>query len=318
MGGRSKDYTRICSRCGTRWYLPKAWAKEKPPSRLDLGISRLGSFGEAATLGGGGSAWGSRATHQQLRRDRALANQRCPECGSSDFTQYKPGKAPGEGSSGGPGSRDVPPRSRLGGSPGTSAEARERRRQFKAATKQRRQAEREATKAQRHAEEGRRRADRKAAKAQRHAEEGRRRADRKAARAQRQVEVQRRRKAKRDEIGAASTGMWWAFGLGLGGLVCPFGPLSGVAYWQAIRTRRALSQQGLRGSPAPLRVAAVAAALGLIVSTWVAIALIDTALGADAEDASVWAAFAVVGSSLFVGLGAVAMWVRCRRPEDVA
>jgi Protein of unknown function (DUF2510) len=83
-----KDYTRICSRCGGRWLLPKALAAEK--SRSPGHVKSLET--KARLMPGSFSLPQAVAARSLL--DRVMANAQCPHCGSSDYTQYKPGKEP--------------------------------------------------------------------------------------------------------------------------------------------------------------------------------------------------------------------------------
>jgi len=87
----SKDYTRICDKCGTRWLLPKELATEKGPRAAQVkGMERASRWG----VGRQRTKYSMQALALQDQQDRVLANAMCPSCGSSDFTQYKPGQAP--------------------------------------------------------------------------------------------------------------------------------------------------------------------------------------------------------------------------------
>jgi hypothetical protein len=87
--GDSQDYTRVCGKCGTHRYLPKAWATEKSPSE-----GKVNRMNRAARIDvGGASGISLTAMNLSSQRDRVLTNARCGICGSSDFTQYAPGES---------------------------------------------------------------------------------------------------------------------------------------------------------------------------------------------------------------------------------
>ncbi|HVA74294.1 MAG TPA: hypothetical protein VNF71_06980 [Acidimicrobiales bacterium] len=87
----AKDYTRICNNCGNRWLLPKEWATEKAPRG-----SQVKAMGRASlfAIGKQRERYSMQSMALQGQQERVLSNARCPGCGSSEYTQYKPGDAP--------------------------------------------------------------------------------------------------------------------------------------------------------------------------------------------------------------------------------
>jgi hypothetical protein len=88
----AKEYRRICNRCSTEWFLPKEWAKEQAPNKLQMAGAKMESAGASLTPGIGWLAKGRKRTQIQMleeKRDRVLSNARCPSCGSVDYRQEK-------------------------------------------------------------------------------------------------------------------------------------------------------------------------------------------------------------------------------------
>jgi hypothetical protein len=74
--------------------LPEVWAKEKAPREGQVkATARAARFGFGRRRG----ELAMQSVALEGQRDRVLSNARCPGCGSSEFTQYKPGEAPPEG-----------------------------------------------------------------------------------------------------------------------------------------------------------------------------------------------------------------------------
>ena len=93
FGSKPKgDWTRVCNKCGESWLLPEEWAKEKAPKS-----AQVNAMNRAARMGIGKQRerYSMQSMALQGQQDRVLTNARCPSCGSSEFTQYKPGEAPG-------------------------------------------------------------------------------------------------------------------------------------------------------------------------------------------------------------------------------
>jgi hypothetical protein len=90
--GSSKDYTRICDKCGARWFLPKQWATEKAPKDYKVRQSQRAT---KWAVGRQRERYSTQALALSSQQDRVLSNAQCPNCGSSDYTQYKPGEEPG-------------------------------------------------------------------------------------------------------------------------------------------------------------------------------------------------------------------------------
>jgi hypothetical protein len=89
--GGPKDYLRVCDGCGTGWLLPKEWAKEKPPKGFQVrSMQRATRF----AIGRQRERYSMQAATLQGSQDRVLNNARCPSCGSTTYTQYKPGETP--------------------------------------------------------------------------------------------------------------------------------------------------------------------------------------------------------------------------------
>ena len=85
----SKDYTRICKRCGTARLLPKEYAKDKGPSaRQVAGMQRATKY----AMGHQREKYSMQTAALQSHQDRFLANATCPNCGSTDYDQYAPGE----------------------------------------------------------------------------------------------------------------------------------------------------------------------------------------------------------------------------------
>jgi ribosomal protein S27AE len=84
----AKEYERTCDRCGTVWYLPKSLAKERAPNRIQMAGARIGAVGGSLTPFAGKKQELQLQT-LEARRERALQNGRCPNCGSSSFSERK-------------------------------------------------------------------------------------------------------------------------------------------------------------------------------------------------------------------------------------
>ncbi len=85
--GESQDYTRVCDKCGTKRFLPKAWATEKPPSGAQVkSMTTATKFAQGKQR----ERYSMQSVALNAQQDRVLSNARCPSCGSSDFTQYAP------------------------------------------------------------------------------------------------------------------------------------------------------------------------------------------------------------------------------------
>lgn len=83
-----KVYTRVCQRCGTQWTLPRVLAKEQAPTARQLAnVQRASRF----TLGGLKSRQRMNASIFEMDTDRYVRNRTCPNCGTMDYRQYKPG-----------------------------------------------------------------------------------------------------------------------------------------------------------------------------------------------------------------------------------
>lgn len=101
------DYTRVCASCGTPWLLPEEWARQKAPRASQVrSMQRATRF----AVGRQRERYSMQAVALQGTQDRVLANARCPSCGSSSFTQYKPGEVvPSSGSIVGTAGPSIPP-----------------------------------------------------------------------------------------------------------------------------------------------------------------------------------------------------------------
>lgn len=83
------DYTRVCSRCGERRLLPKAWALEKGPKQSQVNAMRRAN---KFAIGSQREKYSMQSMALGSQQDRVLQNAICPKCGSSEFTQYAPGE----------------------------------------------------------------------------------------------------------------------------------------------------------------------------------------------------------------------------------
>ncbi len=88
----SKDYTRICDRCGARWHIPEEWATESTPSKGV--IDKTNHAASVATRKKQREQYSRQEIALQERRDRVLSNAQCPSCGYSGYIQYRPGAEP--------------------------------------------------------------------------------------------------------------------------------------------------------------------------------------------------------------------------------
>lgn len=80
----AKEFERTCQRCGTTWYIPKALAKERAPNAMQIAGARIGAAGSLFS-----SKNARKAATLEERRARVAENSRCPNCGSSSFSQRK-------------------------------------------------------------------------------------------------------------------------------------------------------------------------------------------------------------------------------------
>lgn len=82
--GDYSDVTRVCNKCGNTRFLPRAWAQTKAPRPAPSMIVGIGRHrrSELAMI------------HMKEAQERELfhKNAMCPSCGSSQYTQYKPGE----------------------------------------------------------------------------------------------------------------------------------------------------------------------------------------------------------------------------------
>jgi predicted nucleic-acid-binding Zn-ribbon protein len=85
------DYTRVCEKCGASWFLPKELATAKAPSSLQVKSMQRST---RLAIGRQRERYSMQAMALQSAQDRVLSAAQCPACGSSNYTQYKPGKAP--------------------------------------------------------------------------------------------------------------------------------------------------------------------------------------------------------------------------------
>ena len=84
----SQDYTRVCGKCGESRLLPKAWALEKGPRGSQVNaMKRANKF----AIGSQREKYSMQSMALSSQQDRVLQNAICPNCGSSDFSQYAPG-----------------------------------------------------------------------------------------------------------------------------------------------------------------------------------------------------------------------------------
>ncbi len=65
----ARVYTRICHECGTHWLLPEKYA-----------VDKLRSI--------------RRVRRERIARQNWLSNAKCPNCGSTQYTQHRPDEAP--------------------------------------------------------------------------------------------------------------------------------------------------------------------------------------------------------------------------------
>jgi len=88
--GGSKDYTRVCKKCGTSRLLPEEYAKDKGPSgRQVAGMQRATKY----AVGRQREKYSMQSAALQSHQDRFIANATCPNCGSTEYDQYAPGEA---------------------------------------------------------------------------------------------------------------------------------------------------------------------------------------------------------------------------------
>jgi hypothetical protein len=90
-GTAGHDYTRVCEACGTAWRLPKQWATEKAPEERRVKVMQVAT---KFAIGRQRKLHSTHASTMQSSQERVLTNARCPSCGASAFTQYKPGEVP--------------------------------------------------------------------------------------------------------------------------------------------------------------------------------------------------------------------------------
>jgi ribosomal protein S27AE len=91
MAKSSKDYTRVCKRCGTARLIPEAYVKDKPPRASQVSsMQRASRF----AVGKQRERYSIQASSLAGQQDRYLTNATCPNCGSTEFDQYAPGKEP--------------------------------------------------------------------------------------------------------------------------------------------------------------------------------------------------------------------------------
>lgn len=89
--GKIKEVRRVCRRCGTEWFLPKALAKEKAPSSLQVAGKKM----QASKMNLTPIGWLSKGRRQaeaqaaEEQREKVLGRSQCPGCGSTDFDQQK-------------------------------------------------------------------------------------------------------------------------------------------------------------------------------------------------------------------------------------
>lgn len=85
---KGRLYTRVCQRCGTQWKLPRVLATEQPPNPRQLAnTQRMAKF----TIGGMKTRTRLQKDVFQTDYDRFIRNSTCPNCGTIDYRQYKPG-----------------------------------------------------------------------------------------------------------------------------------------------------------------------------------------------------------------------------------
>ena len=88
---KSNDYTRVCKRCDKPRFVHKDLATLAKPSSVALKAGRVASD---TALGRSAGRKHTAYLANQATHDRWLSAATCPSCGSTDFTQYAPGKAP--------------------------------------------------------------------------------------------------------------------------------------------------------------------------------------------------------------------------------
>lgn len=90
-GGIGSDYTRVCRKCGTSRLLPEAMAKDKGPAdRQVAGMQRATKF----AVGRQREKYSMQASALQSHQDRVIQYATCPQCGSTEYDQFKPGEEP--------------------------------------------------------------------------------------------------------------------------------------------------------------------------------------------------------------------------------
>lgn len=80
----STEPQRTCKRCGHEWYVSHKQAKEKAPTRSQMGTA---SFGSVVGNVKQRSAQAGRLTALELKKQRVEAVSACPSCGSQSYTE---------------------------------------------------------------------------------------------------------------------------------------------------------------------------------------------------------------------------------------
>lgn len=82
-----KEWQRTCKRDEAHvWYVSKADAKIRKPSRMAMAGARMQAYGSAASFGGKAGAGAASLAMQRVADTWTRVNT-CPTCGSQSFTQ---------------------------------------------------------------------------------------------------------------------------------------------------------------------------------------------------------------------------------------
>lgn len=88
---KSNDYVRVCKKCDKPRFVHKDLATLAKPTSVTLKAGRIASD---TALGRSAGRKHTAYLANQATHDRWLSAATCPSCGSTDFTQYAPGKVP--------------------------------------------------------------------------------------------------------------------------------------------------------------------------------------------------------------------------------
>lgn len=87
------DYTRVCNRCGHERLLPREIAEIKAPKDRQVKAMdrQVKAMDRAARMciGSQRGRYGMQSMALHAQQDRRLDAARCPQCGSSDYTQHE-------------------------------------------------------------------------------------------------------------------------------------------------------------------------------------------------------------------------------------